>query len=252
MTAQPARLAVVTGGARGIGAAAVAALCRSGDRVVVCDRDTDGLGPVGTAPTPGTACGFLADVRHLDQLDALVEFLAGLGGAAVLVNNAAEVALLGTESATPDEFTRVMETNVRAYWYLAVKLADQLAAHHGSIVNVGSTHPMQTKRSSFPYNTSKGAVLALSKSLAVDLGDRGIRVNTVLPGICDTEPTRTWIAAQPDPIAAAAGTLADHPLGRLPTVDDVAEAIHFLCSSAARGISGAELIVDCGRQVMRR
>jgi len=248
---------VVTGGARGIGADIVRAFAQHGACVVACDRDGS-IGDVAAAVNAG--CGadlvvpMIGDVTSAETRDAIATSVDRSGlRLAALVNNAAAVMLQPAGTTTVDEFDRAIAINVRAAWQLTVALADRLAGPPpGAVVNLGSTHPRQTKRSSFPYNVTKGAVLALTKALAVDLGPRGIRVNSVSPGICDTEPTRRWIASLPDPDAARRSIVDDHPLGRLPTTSEVAAAVWFLCSDAASGISGTDLIVDAGRDALRR
>jgi NAD(P)-dependent dehydrogenase (short-subunit alcohol dehydrogenase family) len=247
------RLALVTGGARGIGASIATSMAEAGARVMVCDLANEGEPPTLASLDSGVICRVRADVERLADLDRLVAMTDDLGGCDILVNNAAHVLLQSVEATSPDDFDHIMGVNVRAYWYLAVKLADQLAASgFGAIINVGSTHPRQTKQASFPYNVSKGGVAALSVALAVDLGSRGIRVNTVSPGICDTAPMRAWIERQPDPEQTRRAVLADHPLGRLPRPEDVAAAVVFLATPAAAGIHGADLVVDAGRQTIRR
>lgn len=256
MTATSEPVVVVTGGARGIGLEVVRAFAHAGYRVVTCDADVGLNGTVDMVNREIGAeivTGLRGDVEQLSTLDSLAELAAATGQPHALVNNAALVMLQRSDATTVVDFERAIHVNVRAYWYLTMKLRDDLrTSGSGAVVNIGSTHPWQTKRASFPYNITKGAVLALTKSLAVDLGPEGIRVNSVVPGIVDTQPTRDWIATQDDPDATHRSVLDDHPLQRLPTMVEVAAAVLFLCSSAASGISGTELVVDCGRHAQRR
>lgn len=251
------RLTIVTGAASGIGARVARRLTADGYTVLACDRDaavSETVDAINAEVAGGRAEGLIGDIATEATLEAARHVVERHGGAlSALINNAAVIPLRRVDEATPDDFDDAMSVNVKSAWRWTISLRDQLAASGcGAVVNIASTHPWQTKVASFPYNVSKGAVLALTKALAVDLGPIGIRVNSVLPGICATAPTLTWIATHPDPDAKALDLVDDHPLRRLPTTDEVANAVAFLCSNAASGITGTELVVDCGRQAQRR
>lgn len=239
------RRVLVTGVAGGIGTAIATTFAAHGASVVGCDLAS----PPSSVPLHDFVA---ADLGDLVALERVITAVRSGGGCEALVNAAATIALGDPRTVSPEEFARVVDVNVRSMWFLGTELRDSLSASgRGSIVNLGSTHPRTTKRSSFPYNVSKGAVLSLTTALAVDLGTDGIRVNSVSPGIVDTAPTRQWIESTEDPAATKRRLAGDHPLGRLPTVDDVAAAVLFLASDAAAGITGIDLVVDAGRQALR-
>lgn len=252
-------IAIVTGGARGLGRAIVEGFVAEGARVMTCDIERESgesaVEEINRRYREGGNAFFThADVGESDCLEQLVEATVGQFGApTVLVNNAATVVFRHPLEASDEEFGTSMRVNVQAYWWLSCLVYPYMSTEaRGSIINVASTHPYQTKPGAFPYNVTKGAVLAMNKALSVDFGVSGVRVNALLPGIVDTKPTREWLAGFPDQEAKRREVLATHPLNRMPTEEEVARAAVFLASPDSSGISGAELVVDCGRQGMRR
>lgn len=250
-------VAVVTGAARGIGAAILAEFTGQGWSVVACDilpALVHTVEEVNRRRGTSAARACVGDITRSETLDEATAMVAETARPLrALVNNAAVVMLGAPGDTSIADFHTTMDVNARAMWTWSMRFQPALTeSGEGAIVNTGSTHTLTTREASFPYNVTKGAVLALTKALAVDLGPLGIRVNTVSPGIIDTDPTRSWVAGRPDPHVTALDLLDDHPLRRLPTVDEVARAVYFLASSASSGITGTELIVDCGRQVRRR
>ena len=253
------RAALVTGGSRGIGRAIAELFLAEGAAVMSCDLDagegeralSEMRGRFGDGAPVAFCC---ADLGDIEQIEGCVrETLDRMGVPAILVNNAASNFQKHTAETTPGEFAATMDVNVRAYWYLARLLYPHMARRRsGSIVNIASTQAYQTHKSSFPYNVSKGAVLALTKALAVDFGPDGIRVNSISPGFVATKLSRDWVGRFDDPERKWREIMEAHPLGRIPTVEEVARAALFLASDDSSGISGVELLVDCGRHAQRR
>ena len=239
------RLACVTGAAGGIGHATAAELCRRGWRV--------GSSDVGAATDESPFHRFVrvdvADEAGIERLFGAVE----AEGTALdaLVNNAAvQVAKPLAETSTED-WDRTMAVNVRAA-FLAVRRGHDLLAHAGgAVVNVSSVHAVATSRNIAAYAASKGALLALTRALAVELAEAGIRVNALLPGAVDTPMLRAGLArghvvgddAEARLDALAAGT----PLGRVGKAGELARAVAFLCDAEASSyMTGQSLIVDGG------
>jgi NAD(P)-dependent dehydrogenase (short-subunit alcohol dehydrogenase family) len=224
-----AKNAVVTGGAQGIGAATARMLERAGARVVVFD----------VAAEAGVDVTNESAVR-----DALARVAKDFGGIDILVNNAGRVARKPAIDLPTEEWQAVIDVNLTAT-FLCSRLAHPYLQKRGggAIVNVASI--MGLSGGLFPnasYQAAKGGVVNLTRALALEWAPDGIRVNAVAPTYVDTEMTRA-IFSDPDRL----NTVMEHtPLGRLPNTDDVAAAILFLCSDAARCVTGIVLPVDSG------
>ena len=222
---------MVTGGAKGIGAATARMLERAGARVAVFDVDA--------------ADGFPVDVTSEPALkEAFSRAAEQFGGVDILVNNAGRVARKPATDLPVDEWQAVVDVNLTAT-FLCSRVAHPYMKGRGggSIVNVASI--MGLSGGLFPnasYQAAKGGVVNLTRALALEWAADGIRVNAVAPTYVDTGMTKA-IFSNPDLL----GTVMQHtPLGRLPDPDDVAAAILFLCSDAARCITGIVLPVDSG------
>lgn len=233
------KVAVVTGGASGIGRATVERFVEEGARVVVADVDADG-GAALAAGLGDVAAFTETDVTDADQVQALVDFtVARFGGLHVMVNNAG-VASAMTRFLHDDlsDFTRVMSVNV-----LGVMLGSQRAARHmrahggGAIVNCASIAGISAGAGLATYRASKAAVIHLSRSIAVDLAQYGIRVNCIAPGHIRTAMT-TY-----DMDAVSRFT---QPLPRQGQAADVADATVYLASDRSAQVTGVLLPIDGG------
>jgi NAD(P)-dependent dehydrogenase (short-subunit alcohol dehydrogenase family) len=230
------KTAVVTGGAKGIGAAAARVLERAGARVVVFD----------IAAVNDLAFGGLAvDVTIESAVkEALASVADRFGGIDIVVNNAGRVARTPATELPLAHWQAVMDVNLTAT-FLCSRIAHPYmkARGGGAIVNVASI--MGLSGGLFPnasYQAAKGGVVNLTRALALEWAVDGVRVNAVAPTFVDTDMTRA-IFANPDLL----DTVMQHtPLGRLPDADDVAASILFLCSSAAQCITGVVLPIDSG------
>lgn len=238
-------VAVVTGGAGGIGAATATLLAERGASVAVLDRVLDGV-PARTLPV---AC----DVSESSAVDrAVATVVDELGGLDVLVNNAG-VSAVGDVAANDDEeWTRVLDVNVTGIARVTRAALPHLReSSYASVVNTCSAVAFVGVRQRALYAASKGAVLALTLAMAADHVGEGIRVNAVAPGTTDTPWVTRLLADADDPVAAAAALRARQPLGRLVTAQEVAHAIVALASPAAASTTGTVLRVDGGMTSLR-
>jgi 2-keto-3-deoxy-L-fuconate dehydrogenase len=233
-------VAVVTGGASGIGAATAALLRAEGAQVAVLDRSIDAV-PVGQL---AVAC----DVTDAGQVDAAIAAVVEvLGGIDILVNNAG-IGAVGDVAANDDqEWHRVLDVNVVGLARVSRAALPHLrASNSAAIVNTCSVVAVIGVPNRAAYAASKGAVAALTLAMAADHVADGIRVNAVVPGTADTPWVGRLLAAAPDPDGAAAALRARQPMGRLVSADEVAHAIAYLASPRAASTTGTLLAVDGG------
>jgi NAD(P)-dependent dehydrogenase (short-subunit alcohol dehydrogenase family) len=237
---------VVTGAAHGIGAATARAFAAEGWGVACLDVDAGGAHAV--AGTLENAAGVACDVAdEATVAAALASVRELLGPIRSVVNNAGVNTYFDPGTMTLDEWERAFAVDLRGAW-LVVKhaLPDLRAAAGASVVNVASLHARLTTRGMFPYAAAKAGLVGLTRSLALELGPDGVRVNAVSPGWTRTGLVDEWLARQDDPAAAEAEVMAAHPLGRIATAEQVAAVIAFLASDAAAAVTGAEIPVDGG------
>ncbi|MHA6793204.1 SDR family NAD(P)-dependent oxidoreductase [Pseudonocardia bannensis] len=239
------RTALVTGGGSGIGLATARLLAERGARVAVLDLDPTGV--------PEPLVGVRADVTdEASVTSAVAEVLERFGGLDVLVNNAGIGAAGTVEANGLDEWWRVLDVNLLG---LVRVTRAALPALRGSdaaaIVNVCSIVATAGLPDRALYSASKGAVLSLTRAMAVDHVGEGIRVNCVNPGTVDTPWIGRLLRAADDPGAELAALQARQPTGRLVTMDEVAQTIAYLASPHAASVTGTDVAVDGGMSGLR-
>lgn len=241
------KAAVVTGGAQGIGEAVVEKFLAEGARVAFLDRDAERGHDV--AARLGADVAFHeCDITARDQVDrALALATEAYGRVDVLVNNAGVSAYFDAVDMTDAEWDSVFAVDLKGVWLCTRGvLAGMRAAGSGSIVNVSSIHARMTTTGMFPYAAAKAGVSGLTRSLALDEGPHGIRVNAVCPGYTRTQLVQEYIDRQPDPEATERTIVDVHPLGRIATPAEIAAVCAFLASDEASFVTGAEVFVDGG------
>ncbi|RIX75836.1 SDR family oxidoreductase [Acidovorax cavernicola] len=243
MTTLQGKVAIVTGAAALLGSAIVRAFVQAGARVVAVDIDT--ARGAALAADVGAGCRFVTcDIASDDALDALVAGVLGAEGRIdFLVNNAVVYGDAGLDAARAD-WLGALNVNLVSGAMLVQKSADALAAHGGAIVNIGSVGGKFGAAGRALYPAAKAAILQLTRNQAATLAPHGVRVNSVSPGWTWSDALSRMTngdRARADRVGAPL-----HPLGRVGDGDDVAQVVLFLCSDAARFVTGADIPVDGG------
>jgi NAD(P)-dependent dehydrogenase (short-subunit alcohol dehydrogenase family) len=238
---------LVTGAARGIGAAVAEAVVDEGGAVALLDIDPAGADTAARLADRGAAHFFPCDVRSLEQVErAVAEAERALGGLDGLVNNAGVNAYFDAVAMTEDDWDSVFAVDLKAAWMLAKAALPGLIERRGALVNISSIQARLTIRGFFPYAAAKAGLEGLTRSLALEYAPAGVRVNAVAPGYTETRLVQEWLDLQDDPAAALESVLAKIPLGRIADPREIGNAVVFLLSDQASAITGATLAVDCG------
>ena len=233
------KVAIVTGGASGIGLATARLFMQEGARVCVADRAPAGLPGallrMGDVAEPGRAeadaAAVLAQWGRIDVLVTAAGFSSG--GTALTIR--------------PEDFEAVMRVHVWGTWLWARAVLPAMQAQGGgSIVTISSQLARAGGRNNVAYIAAKGAILSLTKTMALDHVGDGVRVNAILPGAIDTPLLRRSFGRAADPAVPQAASLARHPMGRFGRAEEVAEAALYLASDASSFTTGTELVVDGG------
>jgi 3-oxoacyl-[acyl-carrier protein] reductase len=238
---------LISGGSRGIGKATSQRFLEEGCEIFLCGHD---LGDVNTTilelSSLGKINGIACDVSLEDQVDRLVEAAeAFLGGIDVLINNAGIAWQEDFLEITPDHWDRIMAVNLRGQFLVAQAVARRMVAagNSGVIVNMSSTNGLVGEEQYAHYNASKGGILLLTKTMALELGKLGIRVNALCPGYILTPLNREIYPPQ----VVDAYIDEKIPLKRAGLPEDVAAAYAFLASDDAAFIHGTGLVIDGGQ-----
>lgn len=237
------KVALVTGGGRGIGRGIVDSFLAEGAHVAIAQRS-----PLdGALAADARTLHLSADLSDPTTFADLVErTVAAFGGLDVLVNCAGLMFERDPAVLTVAEWDTMVALNLRAPMFLAQAALPQLE-NGGSIVNIGSIEGIGANPGHAAYSATKGGVHAMTKALAVDLGGRGIRCNAIAPGWIASELSETYLDSMADPVAARAELGRLHPVGRLGQPSDVGNAAVFLASDRSSFVTGETLVVDGGR-----
>jgi NAD(P)-dependent dehydrogenase (short-subunit alcohol dehydrogenase family) len=248
------RTAIVTGAASGIGAATAALFAGEGARVALVDADVAGLEAVAgaIAGEGGTALALASDVTSAEAVESAARAVVDAWGRIDVLVPSAGISGGGTV-ATIDEalWDRVFSVNVKGtYLWAHAVLPVMIGQGAGSIVLLGSQLVMSSGGNNAAYIASKGAIVALARTMAVDHARQGIRVNVLMPAVIDTAMSRRSLTRYADPDATRERWAGRHAMGRFGTPEEVARAALFLASDESSFTTGSPLFVDGGWTAM--
>jgi NAD(P)-dependent dehydrogenase (short-subunit alcohol dehydrogenase family) len=248
-------VAVVTGGGRGIGRSIALALARAGYELVLAARSDNELAAVKheIEEAGGKAIAVPTDLRSRPQIERLAEAAFAIGPVDLLVNNGGIAGPQGMMwDLNPDEWAETMAVNVDAVFLCSrAFLPPMIERGRGSIVNIGSITGKRPLLGRSPYATSKLALVGLTRTLALETGPFGVRVNLISPGFVEG-PRIDWVIGRQAEARGVPGAVvredftALSPLGRLTSPEDVASVVVFLASESAAAITGADINVNSG------
>jgi NAD(P)-dependent dehydrogenase (short-subunit alcohol dehydrogenase family) len=245
------KTAIVTGAARGIGAAIAARFAQEGAAVVVADILPNLAEETAARLQQTTGQKVIAltfDMANADSIQAMCSAArAALGPIDVLVNNAGVNVFREPLQSTRADWARCMAVDLEGAWLCTrAVLPDMIARRDGAVINIISNHAMTVMRGTFPYPVAKHALLGLTRSLALEYAGKGISINAISPGYTDTQLAVDEFNRHPDPAAARAEVEARQPPGRLCRPDEVAAVAVLLASDEARFMIGENVVIDGG------
>ncbi|MFC5652959.1 SDR family NAD(P)-dependent oxidoreductase [Paenibacillus solisilvae] len=246
------KVAIITGAGSGIGEAAAKLFASHGAQVVIADWNADAANRVageinGMEPMPGRAVAVQIDVSSEQQVKLFVQdTLDKLNAIDILFNNASVVLPKELEEVTDAEWTRTVDINLKSVYLMIKYCIPALRKSRGSIVNMSSLNGLIGQRQNPVYSATKGAVIAMTKALALDYAKDGVRVNCICPAGVATPLLEEWTRQQPDPEATVQALIDMHPLGRCASTDEIAQAALYLGCQSSGFITGVALPVDGG------
>jgi len=244
------KVVIVTGGAKGIGAAIVRECAAEGAVSLIVDRDAEaGKNLQSEIQGHGSRCLFIrADLESVESCEqSVAKTVKEFGRLDALVNNAGRNDKVGLENGNPQEYIASLNRNLVHYYSMAHYSLPHLKRAHGSIVNIASKTAVTGQGSTSGYASSKGGVMALTREWAAELLPYGIRVNTVVPSEVMTPLYRSWLDTFPNPDEKLRTILSKIPLEkRMTTTEEIAAMVVFLLSSKSSHTTGQHLYVDGG------
>ena len=243
------KVAVVTGGASGNGRAIAERLAGEGASIFIGDIDREGLDEVvaGITGNGGTATAVTCDVSSEANVEALIAQAEAAGGPHALVAQAGILFESTIAETRLEDWERHMAVDVRGTFLCAKAAIPRMRAlGGGSIVAMSGTYAFQVEPGVAASATAKGAILAMTRSIAVEEGIHGIRANCIAPGYIETPMVAKWADAQPDPAEARRSAGEMHALGRMGTPQEIAAMAAFLCSDESSFCTGQCYFVDGG------
>lgn len=244
------KVAVVTGGAQGIGRATVEKFQIEGAKVALLDID-EARGAEAEATLGGAEAGVVflrCDITREAEIEAAIAAtVERFGKLDILVNNAGVNTYFDATRMTEAEWDGVFAVDLKGAWLCAKHAIPHMRQQGGgSIVNIASLHAFMTTYGMFPYAAAKSGLVGMTRSMALDFGPEQIRVNAICPGWVRTQLVDEWLQLQPEGAAAEQRVLDQQPLRRMATPMEIANFISFVASDEASFMTGAALLIDGG------
>jgi NAD(P)-dependent dehydrogenase (short-subunit alcohol dehydrogenase family) len=242
------KVALITGAASGIGAGIAELFAESGYAVAAVDIDGEGVKRMARKLSAhARAIAIPADIGVQDQAQAAVAaVIREFGNLSVLVNNAGIEVSGAVTDLDVTQWDRQIAVNLRGAFLMSRYSIPAMRERGSAIIHISSVHAFVSWAGSAAYDATKAGLLGLTRAMAIDHGPEGIRVNAICPGYIDTPLMQKWLDSVSDREATMRQVLGVHPVGRIGTPRDVAQAALFLASDAASFISGTCLVVDGG------
>jgi NAD(P)-dependent dehydrogenase (short-subunit alcohol dehydrogenase family) len=247
------KVAIVTGSTQGIGAAVARLFVEEGAYVAYNSHADDEVAAAMRAGMdPERSLFVQGDVADPQQMQALVaKTVERFGRVDIVINNAGINVFADPLALTREQWQRCFNVDLEGAWNVTrAALPHMLEQGAGSVVNIASVHGHKIIPGCFPYPVAKHALLGLTKSLGIEYAARGIRVNSISPGLILTENTRKWFNESPDPAALEAQQTAILPAKRIGEPREVAYTALFLASDEARFINATDILIDGGRTAL--
>ena len=244
--------ALITGAGSGIGSAIAELFAREGADLALLDLTAAPARTIGERLAQATGCSVIAvgaDVSSPPQVEAaFAEALHAFGGLDILINCAGVNVFGDPLQTTEEDWRRCLDTNLAGAWHcIRAALPSMLGAGYGHIVNIASVHGHKIIPGAFPYPVAKHGLIGLTRSLGIEYAARGIRVNSISPGLIMTPAAERYFQSCPDPEAERRRQAELLPCKRIGQPEEVAYAALFLASDEARFINATDLLIDGGR-----
>lgn len=245
------KVAIVTGGAQGIGLAVVKRFSREGCSVVIADlNDYKGeeAAKLVSVETGNTVIYIHTDVSDTDSVNMMRrQVVDKFGGVDILVNNAGIPVFHEPLATTTEEWKKCFAVNLEGAWNCCQSiLPTMLEKNYGVIINIASNHASVVMKNTFPYPVTKHGLLGLTRVLALEYADRGVTVNAISPGFIDTPIADWYFSRTQDPALARKKEEENKPVGRLGQPSEVASVAALLASDEARFMVGENIVIDGG------
>lgn len=246
------KVVIVTGGGSGIGEATAKLFTSEGAKVIIADWNEAEASRVvkeihSVHSADHIAHAVKTDVSSELEVKQLVEeTLIKFGKIDILFNNAAVVLPKYLEDITESEWTRTLDINLKSVYLMIKYCIPYIRENRGSIVNMASLSGLIGQKQNPAYSASKGAIIAMTKALALDYAKDGVRVNCICPAGVMTPLLEEWIGQQPNPATTIQDLVDMHPLGRCASTEEIARAVLYLASDLSKFVTGIALPVDGG------